>query len=225
MLSIVIPTLNAAKTLEATLAAIATAEGRLGYEVIVVDGGSIDDTRAVAERGGAIFIETQRGRGQQLAAGALTASGDWFLFVHADTRLPEDWSQTVGEFMASAGNASRAAFFRFALDDPCRWARLMAWAVSWRSRHFGMPYGDQGLLISRPFYEQLGGYKRIPLMEDVDLASRIGRRRLRCLDAVAITSAERYRREGYLWRPLRNTVCLALYTIGVPARYIVPLYR
>jgi hypothetical protein len=89
----------------------------------------------------------------------------------------------------------------------------------------GLPYGDQGLLIGRAFYHELGGYRRIPLMEDVNLVRRIGRRRLVMLAAEAVTSAEKYQREGYRRRVLRNALCLTLYTLGVPPRLLASLYR
>ena len=225
MLSVIIPTLNSSATLGATLAAVAVDRGALPREVIVADGGSIDDTRRIATRGGAIFLETRRGRGWQLAEGAIAASGDWFLFLHADTRLGEGWAPAVGTFIANVGREERrAGYFRLAFDDRAVAARVIEAMVAIRSRLLGLPYGDQGLLIGRHFYEDVGGFKRIPLMEDVDLVRRIGRRRLTSIDVVALTSAERYRRDGYLRRPLRNLVCLGLYSVGVSPRTIDSIY-
>lgn len=224
MLSIVIPTLNAVRGLRQTLDSIAAVTEDLPCEVIVSDGGSVDDTHLIAKDGGAIFLETRRGRGWQLGEGAKAAAGDWLLFLHADTVPRDGWARAVSAFMADPANRRRAGYFRFALDDNAAGARWLEHVVAYRSG-MGLPYGDQGLLISREFYEDLGGFKPIPLMEDVDLARRISRGRLAPLDAVAVTSAERYRREGYLWRPLRNAVCLGLYSAGVPPKYIDPLYR
>ena len=96
--------------------------------------------------------------------------------------------------------------------------------ANWRARKLGLPYGDQGLLISRGFYDALGGYRPLVLMEDVEFVRRIGRRRLVGLDAVALTSAARYRRGGYLARPLRNAACLGLYFLGLPPPLIARLY-
>ena len=96
--------------------------------------------------------------------------------------------------------------------------------VAVRCRLFRLPYGDQGLLISRALYQRLGGFKPVPLMEDVDLVRRVGWRRLTALPSAAVTSAVRYRRDGYLLRPLRNLCCLTLYFLGVPPRAIVKLY-
>ena len=225
MLSIIIPTLNSNLSLGRTLDAIAAAKNEIACEVIVADGGSIDETRFTATKGEAIFLEFQRGRGRQLAGGASAAAGDWLLFLHADTRLGAGWAPAVEAFIADPENRFRAGYFRFALDDEATAARLLEYAVAGRSRLFGLPYGDQGLLIGRGFYESLGGFKRIPLMEDVDMVRRIGRRHLAALDVVALTSAERYRRDGYLRRPLRNLFCLGLYSVGVSPKRIDALYR
>ena len=97
--------------------------------------------------------------------------------------------------------------------------------VAWRCTTFSLPYGDQGLLIGRRFYHDIGGFAPIPLMEDVDIVRRIGRRRLVVLDVAAVASAERYRRGGYVARPLRNLTCLGLYFLGVPPRLIARIYR
>lgn len=225
MLSVVIPTLDAVATLRATIAALAEApSGALG-EIIVSDGGSADATREVADSAGARAIMAQRGRGAQLAVGAAAASGDWLLFLHADTRLAPGWSAQASAFMADPANAARAAAFAFALDDPAPQARRLERAVAWRCRVFGLPYGDQGLLIARGFYEQLGGYRAIPLMEDVDLVRRVGRARMTMLPARAVTSAERWRRDGWYRRSARNLACLSLWFLGVPPATIARLYR
>ncbi|MBL8658577.1 MAG: TIGR04283 family arsenosugar biosynthesis glycosyltransferase [Rhodospirillales bacterium] len=225
MLSVIIPVLNAGKSLGETLDAVSEAGRHFPCETIVVDGGSTDDTAQIAARHGAILINSARGRGVQLAAGAAAAAGDWFFFLHADTRPQADWIGAFRKFITADNNRRRAAVLHFRLDDPGFSARLVERAVAVRGSVFGLPYGDQGLLISRAFYEEIGGYKRIPLMEDVDIVRRIGRRRLRVLDAIALTSAARYRRDGYLMRSLRNLICLGLYKIGASPRFIANFYE
>ncbi len=222
MLSIVIPSLNAADTIAPTVAAVTRAG--LGAEVIVADGGSTDGTADLARRAGARVIDTPPGRGAQLAAGAATAAGDWLLFLHADTALSPGWAEAAALFMDDAANGGRAAYFRFALDDPAPAARRLETLVAWRSRALGLPYGDQGLLMARTFYERLGGFQALPIMEDVAMARRIGRSQLLALDVAAVTSARRYRRQGYILRPLRNITCLGLYFAGLPPRLIQRLY-
>ncbi len=220
-LSVVIPTLDAAGSLPATLAALQA--GGAG-QVLVADGGSRDDTLEKARQAGAQTVSAERGRGQQLAAGAAFAAEDWLLFLHADTRLGTGWAKAVRGFIADPENQARAAVFRLALDDPDPRARRIERLARWRGRRLGLPYGDQGLLISKEFYDRLGGFRPLVLMEDVDLVRRIGRRRLAVLEAEALTSAGRYRRDGWWLRPLRNLALLTLYYLGLPPRLLARFY-
>lgn len=223
MLSVVIPTLEAGSMLGATLDAVMGVDG-VG-EVVVADGGSADATRDIAAKAGALLVAAPRGRGAQLAAGAAAAGGDWLLFLHADTVPAIGWIGAATAFMVEPANRQRAAVFRFALDDPATSARRLERMVAWRTQVLGLPYGDQGLLISRAYYDELGGFKPIPLMEDVDLVRRIGRRRLVVLEVDAVTSAERYRRAGYVRRSVRNLFCLVLYFLGIDPARIERIYR
>ena len=220
-LSIVIPTLEAADCLGATLGAVADA----GAEVIVADGGSVDATQAIARGHGATVVESPPGRGAQLAEGARRAAGRWLLFLHADTVPSAGWAEAVATFTADPANQDRAAVFRFALDDSGAAPRRLERAVAWRGRVLGLPYGDQGLLIGRRLYDVVGGYRPLVLMEDVDMVRRVERRRLHVLDVAAVTSARRYREGGYLRRPLLNLCCLGLYFLGVPPGVLARLYR
>ncbi len=216
-LSVVLPVLDAGPELGATLALFDA-----DCEILVVDGGSKAPPQPSP---GLRVLAAPRGRGVQLGAGANAAGGDWLLFLHADTTLSADWRAAVAAFAADPANAEKAGYFKlaFATDDPR--GRRVAALANWRARVFGLPYGDQGLLIARKFYTKLGGYRPIPLMEDVDLVRRIGKKRLAELAATATTSAQRYERDGWLWRPLRNLFCLALYFAGVSPHAIARLYR
>lgn len=223
--SVIIPTLNAAEALPACLEALS--DGRrtnLVREVVVADGGSRDGTTDAARKADARVVEASPGRGRQLAAGARAATGGWLLFVHADTRLGPGWDGAVAEFIAEPANRERAGVFALAFDTDAPQARRVAAAANWRTRRLGLPYGDQGMLLARAFYESLGGYEDMPLMEDVALVRRIGRRRLRVLNAVAVTSAERYRRGGWWARPARNLGVLSLYFLGMPPAWLKRLY-
>jgi len=224
VLSIIIPTLNEAAGLSTCIADLQKNAPGVGYEIIVADGASEDDTLGEARRLGCCVVSTPRGRGLQLAAGGSQARGDWLLFVHADTSLAPGWWAAVKAFMDGPDNLHRAAVFRFRLDDDGWAASALEWLVNVRSRHLSLPFGDQGLLISNVFYHDLGGFMPIPLMEDVDMARRIGGKSLTLLDADAVTSSDRYRRDGYLLRPLRNLLCLTLYFLGLPPRFLVRLY-
>lgn len=197
----------------------------LTLEIILADGGSRDGAVEAMAMRGVRLVGAPAGRGRQLASGARAATGDWFLFLHADTSLAPGWAGAVARFIADPANLERAAYFRFTLDDartPA--ARRLERLVAWRCRWLALPYGDQGLLISRAFHDALGGFRPMPLMEDVEFVRRIGRRRLTMLDVAAITSAARFRRGGYLARPLRNLTCLGLYFLGLPPRLILRLY-
>ncbi|MGI9405470.1 MAG: TIGR04283 family arsenosugar biosynthesis glycosyltransferase [Hyphomicrobiaceae bacterium] len=226
MLSVIIPTLDAERGLVRTLTALvpASVEG-LVKEVIVVDGGSEDRTCQIADDAGALIVKAPRGRGGQLRAGAEIARGDWLLFLHADTVLDETWIDEVGGFVAAAVDSGpQAAAFRFALDDDGGRARVVERFVRFRSSVFGLPYGDQGLLISRTLYDEIGGFRDLPLMEDVDIVRRIGWKNLALLKTRAVTSAARYQKYGYIVRTVRNFVCLMLYFLRVPPRVLVRLY-
>ena len=221
-IAVVVPTLDAAEDLPATLAALA--DSGLIREIIVSDGGSCDDTVAIACQAGARIVAAPRGRGSQLAAGAAAAPGDWLLFLHADCRPLPGWTEAVAAFLAAPDAPARAGYFALTLDDESAAARRLERIVAWRSRALALPYGDQGLLISRALYDEVGGFRPLPLMEDVDLARRLGRHRLAPLGIPLRASARRYRRDGYVRRPLRNLFCLSLYFAGVPPRLIVPFY-
>ena len=221
-ISVVIPTLNAAHTLAQVLSALQAAA--IVKEVIVADGGSSDETTGIARISGTRVISSARGRGVQLAAGAAAAAGEWLLFLHADCRLASGWEEAVSDFLAASEASTRAGYFDFELDDAAPAARRLERIVAWRCRALALPYGDQGLVISRVLYDAVGGFAPLPLMEDVDLVRRLGRRRLTRIGSRCIVSARRYQREGYWRRPLRNIFCLSLYFAGVPPHLIVRLY-
>ena len=214
-LSVVIPALNAAETLPGCLALLGGAD-----EVIVVDGGSADETVRIAESAGARIVIAPKGRGVQLRAGGEAAGGDWLLFLHADTRPAADWASHVARHCRRY--PANPACFRLRLDDPAWQARLIERGVSLRTRMLSLPYGDQGLLVATELYHRVGGYRPMPLMEDVDLVSRLPR--VRQLEADALTSAERWRRDGWARRSGRNLLCLGLHRAGVSPERIARIY-
>lgn len=211
--SVIIPTLDVADRIGPCLGALGEAlmDGVI-REVILADGGSSDAIAAVAEGVGARLVAAPRGRGPQLAAGAAAAKGTWLMFVHADTVLGPGWAGAVLTHIRE--RPERAGWFALRFDSGGPMARLVAGWANLRAAMFGLPYGDQGLLVSRSLYRAAGGYPPIPLMEDVALARRLGRRRLARLGAEAVTSAERYRRDGWFRRGARNLTTLGLYLLG-----------
>lgn len=229
MISVIIPTLNSERTLPETLSAlIPAAVDGLVREVIISDGGSTDDTRKIAEGCGAEFLVSAAGRGAQLAKGAVRARGPWLLFLHSDTVPQGEWMREVSDFVRAVDQERRplaAAAFRFKLDDRGVKPRVLEAFVALRCRTLGLPYGDQGLLISKRLYGEAGGYKDLPIMEDLDLVRRLGRRRVVMLESAALTSPERYQRDGYTRRMVRNLTCLACYFGGVPVERIAAIYN
>lgn len=171
------------------------------------------------------MIEAPRGRGSQLAAGAEAATGDWLLFLHDDTLLGTGWREEAGAFMDRVGDEYRAAAFTLRFNHRGMGAKRVAALANLRARLLGCPYGDQGLLISRRFYDHLGGYRPYPVMEDVDLVRRIGWRRITILKSAAITSSHKYKRDGWWRRPVKNLGLLALYFLGASPDWLARRYR
>ncbi len=204
--SVVIPTLDEASNIAAAIASVRGAD-----EILVVDGGSRDATVAVAVSAGARVLRTRACRGLQLAHGAEAATGDWLVFLHADTTLEAGWDAALrGLPDAVAGGA-----FRFAIASPRAAFRAVEWGVALRCRLFRLPYGDQGLFARRAAYGNVGGFRPFPLMEDVDFVRRLGRSgRLVMLSGRAFTSPRRSERDGVLATTLRNVWLLVQYGAG-----------
>lgn len=236
MISAVIPTLDAAARLVPCLSALVpgAVDGVL-REVVVADGGSQDASRAIAADMGCRVIEAPRGRARQLAAGIAAARAPWLLLLHGDSVLSPDWVAAARQHVTRHGALAQvrpgamglrpAGYFRLAFDEATAQARRVAGLANWRAQALGLPYGDQGLLIHRETLAAVGGIAELPLLEDLDLVRRLGRRRLLALDAVSETSAERYRRDGWLARPVRNILIAGAFLAGVPAATLARLYR
>jgi rSAM/selenodomain-associated transferase 2 len=217
MISVVIPVLNDESVLPATLTALvpAAVEG-IVREVIVVDGGSKDASAEIADRAGADVITSPTGRGAQLRAGAKAARHPWLLFLNADTVLDAGWEREADQFMErvdSGRGKYQAAAFRFALDDDGAAPRALESLVTMRCALLGLPFGDQGLLTPRATYEAAGGHRPLPVMDDLDLARRIGSRRIKLMRSRAVNNAARYRADGYMRRALGNEVQRILYSL------------
>jgi len=204
--SVVIPTLDEEQRLPAAIQSV-----RADADVIVVDGGSGDATREVAAREGARVLEAPRGRGRQLDQGARAATGEWLLFLHADTRLETGWAAALAALPPEVVGGA----FRFTVDSPRPAFRVVETAVRLRLRLFALPYGDQGLFVRREVYARIGGVPHLPLMEDVAFVARLRRAgRLAFPPVRAFTSARRWDRYGIVGTTLRNWSLLALYAAG-----------
>jgi rSAM/selenodomain-associated transferase 2 len=217
-ISVVIPALN-----EGAGIAAAIGSARDGAEeVIVVDGGSSDATRAVAARAGAIVLDAPASRGVQLDAGAQSASGEWLVFLHADTRLERGWPDALGSLPPGVVGGA----FRFAVDAPGASYRLLEAGVALRCRLLRLPYGDQSLFARRDAYGMSGGFPPFPLMEDVVFVRRLRRTGpLALLPLRALTSPRRWQRAGIVRAALRNWTLLGLYAAGWPPARLAELYR
>ncbi|MGK7652079.1 TIGR04283 family arsenosugar biosynthesis glycosyltransferase [Roseovarius sp. B08] len=210
-LSVVMPTLNAEAGLARSLPALAEGlEAGLIRELVISDGGSEDATGQIAEAAGAVLVTGAASRGGQLRRGVSVARGEWLLMLHADTVLPQGWPEVVKAHIAQGQGA---AAFRLSFDSRGLAPVIVAGWANLRSKVFGLPYGDQGLLLSRSDYDAAGGYPDVPLMEDVALARALGRR-ITLLPAAVTTSADRYRRDGWLRRGGRNLWLLLRYLGG-----------
>jgi rSAM/selenodomain-associated transferase 2 len=222
-LSVVIPTLNAAPALPQTLGSLTEGlEAGLIRELLITDGGSEDETRQIAEAAGADWITGEASRGGQLRRGAAATEGAWLLILHADTHLAPGWAEAVLSHLRD--HADKAGYFALAFRATGLAPRLVAGWANWRARRLGLPYGDQGLLIPRTLYNEVGGYSDIPLMEDVALARAL-RGRMVPLSATALTSAERYQREGWINRGARNLINLTRFLLGADPVALARRYR
>lgn len=216
-ISVIIPTLNAADRLPGCLQSLMEGlEMELLREVIISDGGSDDATPQIADAWGAVLLSTPASRGRQLAHGCVAAKGEWLLVLHADTQLAPGWTGAVRQHMLR----QQAGWFRLRFDQGgrmvSRWANLRA--------QFGLPYGDQGLLLPKDLYASVGGYPEIPLMEDVALARAL-RGHMQAIDAVAVTSSEKYRKQGWLRRGAHNLLLLLRYFGGADPEQLARAYR
>lgn len=220
-ISVIIPTLNAAAVIGPTLGSLAKGrEAGLVEEVIIVDGGSNDQIDTVARSFGAHFTVSAPSRGGQLARGAAMATRPWLLFIHADTVLSEGW---IAAAKAHISTSERAGYFRLRFDTRGLSPRLVAGWANLRSHLFGLPYGDQALLISAALYRSIGGYPDQPLMEDVATARKL-RGKLEVLNAEAVTSARKYQ-DRWFRRGFRNLTLLIRYFLGASPETLAKRYR
>jgi len=223
-LSIVIPALNAEADLPGCLNALVPAlEANLLREVIVADGGSIDATPRLAEGSGATLISSEQGRATQMIAGAKAARGEWLLFLHADTWLSRDWVERTLAHIEKHPEKAAAYTLAFRTDHPM--GKVIARRANWRARTFGLPFGDQGLLISRKLYEDIGGYEDLPLMEDFKLARALGKSRISILSAQARTGAKKYEKDGWRRRSVQNIWLQARYLCGADPEKLARAYH
>ncbi len=221
-LSIIIPTLNEAEHIQQTLNYL-QALRRKGHEVIVVDGGSIDNTVTIAASLSNTVIQTKAGRALQMNAGADNASGDVLLFLHADTELPRDADRGVlKQFRQGQDSWGR---FDVTFDVDYWPYSFIAFCMNWRSRITGIATGDQSIFVARPLFKSVGGYPEQPLMEDIELSRRLRKsRRPICLPSKVVTSSRRWRKHGIIRTILLMWYLRLAYFFGVDASRLAARY-
>ena len=221
LLSIVIPTLNSTNLISSTLLSLSEGiEASLIKELIISDGNSTDDIKKLSNEIGAVFIKGRKGRGIQLHRGAMKATGEWILFIHSDTILPPGWAIA---FLKHIKNQENAGYCKLSFDDPSLIAKVISFGANLRSSIFKLPYGDQGLLISKKLYNEIGGYPDLPLMEDVAIVKLL-KQKIQLVPVTIKTSAFKYKRDGWLKRSINNITLLIRFKFGADPHKLAKLY-
>ena len=225
-ISIIIPTLNEETYLKETLAFLRDSAGPDSVEIIVVDAGSHDATVSIAKRMADQVLSTQHsGRGTQMHEGALVATGELLLFLHADTRLPENWPAVLQAAWQSE-NPPVGTAFRLKFNRESFVYRLIAWGARMRSEITKIPHGDQGIAVSKEIYFRLGGFPPVPLMEEYYLGRKLLQAgEIRILPEVIVTSVRRYERNGPLLNAIRNTVLIIFHYLGASPATLARFYN
>jgi rSAM/selenodomain-associated transferase 2 len=220
-ISIIVPTINEGKNIEA---AITSAQSGKDIEVIVVDGGSQDNTVEITESLGIKFIFSSPGRACQMNLGALLATGNILLFLHADTILPLQFDDMVRDALEEPGVVAGA--FNLSIDSSQWGLRFVEWGVRIRSHFFNLPYGDQAIFIKREVFEQVGGFPELPIMEDFEMMRRLQRiGGIMIVQGAVLTSARRWLQKGVFRTTLINQFAIIAYFIGVSPTRIRYWYR
>jgi rSAM/selenodomain-associated transferase 2 len=219
-ISVIIPTLNEVEVIEGTIESVARGED---IEIVVVDGGSGDGTFSSAARCGADkLFSACPSRGAQMDLGAEKASGEIFLFLHADTRLPDGWDIYIRNAIA-AGNIGGG--FKLSIDSTDTYLYLVTVAANVRSKVFGITYGDQAIFVKRDAFITTGGFKNLSLFEDIDLWRRLKKSgKLVILPAAVTTSQRRWNKKGRIKNTLKNWGLVSLYYLGVSPERLYKLY-
>lgn len=222
-LSVIVPCLNEAPVIEATLARLQGLRAR-GHEVIVVDGGSDDRTAELARPLADRILAARRGRALQMNAGAAAATGNVLLFVHADTLLPAAADLLLGGALVSTGR--RWGRFDIRLSGAQPMFRVIEFFMNWRSRLTGIATGDQAIFVVRPLFDAVGGFPDLPLMEDITLSRTLKRHGPPIAIARrAITSSRRWEQRGVLRTVLMMWRLRLAYYFGASPQQLARLYQ
>lgn len=221
-LSIIVPVLDEAALVAERLAALKPLRRR-GAEVIVVDGGSLDDTVTAARSHADLVVGAARGRAAQMNAGASVADGEVLLFLHADSRLPPEADRVILDAMTVSGR--KWGRFDVAIEGRHPLLPVIAFFMNWRSRLTGICTGDQGIFVRRDVFEACGGFPSISLMEDIALSRLLKRRgRPRCLGRRIVTSGRRWESRGAVRTMLLMWRLRLAYFLGADPRRLAAIY-
>ena len=219
-ISIIIPVLNEAKIIQATLARLTYPE----VEVIVVDGGSQDDTVAIATQTAKVITVIGRGRAEQMNAGAKIAQSDILLFLHADTQLPTNFIELVTQTLKQPNTIAGA--FELKIDGAERSLRWIEQLVKMRSRFFSLPYGDQAIFIYKQAFIEVGGFANLPIMEDFEFIKRVKKQgKIAIAPGAVTTSSRRWDKLGVWQTTLINQLIIAGYYLGISPTKLGKFYR
>ncbi len=220
-ISIIIPVLNEAKHITQALASI---QPSANVEVIVVDGGSQDNTLELAQCWGIKVLSAAIGRACQMNAGAKIATGDILLFLHADTRLPPGFDTLVRTKLTQPNTVAGA--FALQIDAKLWSLRLIEMGVNWRSHWLQMPYGDQAIFLKSAIFHKIGRFPDLPMMEDFELMRRLRRiGRITIIPVPVLTSGRRWLQKGVFKTTIINQIAIIAYLLGVSPKQIVRWYR
>jgi len=222
MISVIIPALNEGDNIRFCIEGVLN-EG-CDCEIIVADGGSKDKTAEFAKSyPGVSFIQSRKGRGIQMNMGASVASGDILLFLHADTILETGWAAEILSVLEDTSISGGA--FTFSIQSPLWKYRLVEAWVKLRCKLCSLPYGDQAIFVRKSAFDLIGGYRNIPLMEDVDFIGRLNKLgTIVILDKKAITSERRWSKEGLIKTAAMNQLIMLLYKFGVNPCRLARIY-
>lgn len=223
-ISIIIPVLKEAAEINGLIDHLNSLKTGEKPEIIIVDGSEDGDTLKAVARGGPLLLSSPQGRARQMNAGAASARGDILLFLHADTRLPTTALERIGETMKDGRFAGGAFNLRIRSDRLT--LKLISRLTSARSRITRVPYGDQAIFMRAAVFHEIGGYREIPLMEDVDLMHRVRKAGLgiHIIAEPAVTSSRRWEKEGVLACTLRNRILSISYRLGASPETLSRFY-
>jgi rSAM/selenodomain-associated transferase 2 len=224
-ISVIIPVLNEAQQIQGAIASARTSS----TEIIVVDGGSTDNTVSIVQSLGITVTVSPPGRACQMNVGAKVATGDILVFLHADTCLPQGFEALIFSALsqpAAKGQIPIAGAFAVRIDAPQPALRWIEWGVNWRSRVLQMPYGDQAIFLRARVFQATGGFSALPIMEDFELIRRLQQRgSITLVDSPVVTSARRWLQNGILQTTLINQLVILGYFLGVNTEDLVRFYR